>query len=383
MQIINGRIITPDAVLTDHTVVIEGERIQRIVPAAAAPPDAEIINARGLWVAPGFIDVHVHGGDGHDTMDATPEAIHGMARFFARHGVTGYFPTTMSAPAEAIARAIANVAACPQPADGARHLGVHVEGPYLSRDFPGAQAPDVLRPPEPAEYQRWFDSGVVRLITIAPELAGAAELIKQGRAQGIEFAIGHSGASYDQVVAAADQGVRQATHTFNGMRGLHHREPGTLGGVLTEDRIFAQIISDGIHTHPAMVKLLVRAKGTGRALLITDAMRAAGLPDGDYDLGDQVVTVRAGVCRIANGSLAGSTATLDGVLRNAMQFAGLTLPEAIPMATAVPAAAMNLTGQKGALHAGADADIVLLDEAVQVQMTIVGGRVVYLAASIA
>ncbi len=283
MQIINGQIITPQTVLTDHTLVIEGSTITAIVPAdTALPPDEMIIDAHGLWVAPGFIDVHVHGGDGHDTMDATPQALHSMARFFARHGVTSYYPTTMSAPAEAIARAIENVAATPQPEHGAQHLGVHVEGPFLSRDFPGAQLPDVLRLADPAEYAHWFESGVVRLITLAPELDGGLDLIDAGVRRGVEFAIGHSGASYEQVLKAADHGARQATHTFNGMLGLHHRNPGTLGGVLTEDRIYAQIISDGIHTHPAMVKLLVRAKGTGRVILITDAIRAAGLPDGDY-----------------------------------------------------------------------------------------------------
>jgi N-acetylglucosamine-6-phosphate deacetylase len=379
MQIVNGRIITPDAVLTGHTLITDGSLIRAITTRESAPPNSEIIDARGQWVAPGFIDVHVHGGGGHDMMDATPEAIHGMARFFARHGVTSYLPTTMSAPAEAIVRALENVAACPQPEDGAQHLGVHVEGPYLSADFPGAQAPDVLRLPDPAEYARWFASGVVRLITLAPELDGALEMVDEGVRQGIEFAIGHSGASYEQVLMAADHGVRQATHTFNGMLGLHHRKPGTLGGVLTDDRIYAQIISDGIHTHPAMVKLLLRAKGADRTMLITDAIRAAGLPDGAYDLGSQPVTVRDGICRIASGSLAGSTATMDAVLRNVMQFAGLTLPEAIPMATSVPAAAMNLAGRKGVLQPGADADVVLLDDDIQVKLTMVCGRVVYKA----
>lgn len=378
MHIINGRIITLDTVLDGHTLVIEAGKIAAIVPAESAPPASEILDAQGLWVAPGFIDVHVHGGDGHDTMDATPQAIHSMARFFARHGVTSYFPTTMSAPAEAIARAIANVAACPQPEDGAQHLGVHVEGPYLSKDYPGAQNPDVLRLPDPQEYTGWFESGVVRLITAAPEIEGALELIDAGVRQGIEFAIGHSGASYEEVITAADHGVRQATHTFNGMLGLHHRRPGTLGGVLTDDRIYAQMIADGIHLHPAIVRLLARAKDPSRVILITDAMRAAGLPDGDYDLGDQPVTVQDGIARISNGSLAGSTATMDHVVRSTMQFAGLTLPQAVMMATTVPARAMKLS-HKGIITAGGEADIVLLDDDVQVQATIVCGRVVYRA----
>ena len=377
MRVINGKIITPNAVHTDSTLVIKDGKIAAITSSFERPSHEQILDARGMWVAPGLIDVHVHGGDGFDTMDATPEALHGMGRFFARHGVTSYFPTTMSAPAQAIKAAIQNVAATPQSTDGAQHLGVHVEGPYLSRDYPGAQAVDVLRQADPAEYRFWLDSGVVKLITLAPELPAASELIEAGIQQGIEFAIGHSGASYEQVVSAANQGVQQATHTFNGMLGLHHRNPGTLGGVLTDDRIYAQIIGDGIHVHPAMVKLLVRAKGIQRAILITDSMRAAGLSDGHYDLGEQPVMVKDGVARIANGSLAGSTATLDSVLRNVIEFTGLPLPEALPMATSVPAAAMHLTGQKGELTPGADADVIFLNDAYQVCMTIVGGQVVY------
>lgn len=379
MRIINGKIVTPDAVLTDHELIIDNGTISAIQPTSATTTEPQTIDAGGLWVAPGMIDVHVHGSDGHDTMDATPEALHTMARFFVRHGVTSFFATTTSAPADATQAAINNVVHSPQPQDGAQILGVHVEGPFLNTDFPGAQSPEALRPPNPDEYAAWFDSGVVKLITLAPELDGALAMIDEGVARGIEFAIGHSGASYDEVVAAADHGTRQATHTYNGMLGLHHRNPGTLGGVLTEDRIYAQIIGDGVHVHPAMVKLLVRAKGPQRVILITDAVRAAGMPDGEYSLGDKRVTVRDGICRIANGSLAGSTVTMDSVLRNVIDFAGLTLPEAIPMATAVPAAAMNLAGQKGVLASGADADIILLNADLRVCMTLVGGRTVYTA----
>ena len=375
MRIINGKIITPEVTLTNHEIIIEGGKISAIHPLTQS--DEPAIDAGDMWVAPGMIDVHVHGSDGHDTMDATPEALHGMARFFARHGVTGFFPTTVSAPAEPIRKALENVAAADPCEDGAEILGVHVEGPYLSRDYPGAQSPAALRDPDPGEYAAWFESGVVKLITVAPELDNALSLIDEGINRRIEFAIGHSGASYEEVVTAADHGVRQATRTYNGMLGLHHRNPGTLGGVLSDDRIYGQVIADGIHVHPAMVKLLVRAKGAGRTILITDAIRAAGLPDGDYDLGDQPVTVRDGICRIANGSLAGSTATMDGVLRNVIAFSGLSLPEAIPMATATPATAMNLSGKKGVLAPGADADIILLDADLQVCRTMVGGRTVY------
>ena len=283
----------------------------------------------------------------------------------------------MSASPGAIATAIDNVAACPQPVDGARHHGVHVEGPFLNRAWRGTQACEALRLPEPQEYLTWFDSGVVRLITVAPELPGVDRLIDAGRARGIEFAIGHSGADYDSVLAAADRGLRQATHVFNAMQGLHHRVPGTLGAVLDERRILAQLIADGLHVHPAMVRLLLRAKGPAGVILISDAMRATGLGDGDYELGGQAVCVRDGAARSADGALAGSTVLLDEILRRVMRFAGLDLAQALPMATAVPAAALGLAGQKGSLQSGADADVILLDDEAQVKLTMVAGRVVH------
>jgi N-acetylglucosamine-6-phosphate deacetylase len=373
-----GTLLTPHKTLRDHTLIIEQGKIAELATGRVTPlPGDQMIDASERWVVPGFIDVHVHGSAGQDTMDATPEAICGMGRFFAQHGVTSYLPTTTTAAEDAIQAAIDNVARCPQPADGAEHLGLHLEGPYLNLDHRGAQDPHYIRSPYPAEYERWFDSGHIRLITVAPELDGAQPFVVEGVEQGIEFAIGHSGASYEQVVEAATWGVRQATHTFNGMLGLHHRTPGTLGGVLTDERIYCQVIVDGIHAHPAMVKLLIRAKGVGRTILITDAIRASGQPDGTYDLSGQPVTVKNGVARIASGNLAGSTLTLDKALSNAMRYAGLSLQMALPMVTAVPAEALRLGWQKGVLAPGADADVVLLDSDLNVVMTLVGGRVVY------
>jgi N-acetylglucosamine-6-phosphate deacetylase len=376
--ICGGTLLTPHKTLTDYTLIIEQGKIAALITGRTTPQENDqVIDASGRWVVPGFIDVHVHGGVGQDTMDATPAAICDMGRFFAQHGVTSYLPTTTTAAEEEIQAAIDNVVRCPQPADGAEHLGLHLEGPYLNLDHRGAQNPHYIRLPHPAEYERWFESGHIRLITVAPEVDGAQPFVAAGVEQGIEFAIGHSGASYEQVVEAANWEVRQATHVFNGMLGLHHRTPGTLGGVLTDERIYCQVIADGIHVHPAIVRLLIRAKGVRRTILITDAIRAAGWLDGTYDLGGQPVTVQNGVARIANGNLAGSTLTLDTALCNVMHYAGLSLQEALPMVTAVPAQALRLEGRKGVLAPGADADVVLLDADLSVTMTLVGGRVAY------
>lgn len=377
-----GRVLTPSVSLPDHAIVIENGRIDSIVAGRPAGHFDHVVDASGLWVVPGFIDVHVHGGDGFDAMDASPESLVGMARFFARHGVTAYYATTTSASAQSILRAIETVMTTPQPQDGAQHLGVHVEGPYLNPAHCGAQQVGEIRDPDPEEYGNWLESGVVRLVTVAPERRGVLDFIKEAAKDGVEFAVGHSGASYEQMLEAANHGLRQATHTYNGMLGLHHREPGTLGAVMTDDRIYGQLICDGIHVHPAMVKLLIRAKGTERIILITDSIRAAGLSDGEYDMGDgQVVTVRDGVVRIASGSLAGSTLTMDAALRNVIEFTGMSLQEVLPMATSVPAEAMRLTGKKGSITVGADADLVLLDQRLQIRTTLVAGEIVYEAGS--
>lgn len=377
-RITGGTLITPSQNLPDHDLIIENGLIAAIRPTQSQQAD-EIIDASGHYVIPGFIDVHVHGGAGADTMDATPEALHTMGRFFAAHGVTAYYPTTVTDSPERTLAALDNIAAAPQPEDGARHLGAHVEGPYLNAEHKGAQPAEFLRAADPAEYEAWLATGVTKLITVAPEIDGVNAMIARLMRDGVEFAIGHSGADYAIMQSAADAGVRQVTHTFNGMRGLHHREPGTLGAALTDDRLYAQIIPDGIHVHPAMVKLLVRAKTPARTLLITDSMRATGLHDGTYTLGAEQITVKDGIARTIAGNLAGSTLTMDAGLRNIINFTGLSLAEALPMATAIPAEAMGLTGRKGTLTPGADADIVLLDSALHPRLTLIAGRVIYRA----
>ncbi|MCP4167766.1 MAG: N-acetylglucosamine-6-phosphate deacetylase [Chloroflexi bacterium] len=376
--ITGGKIVTPDKTLLDHSLVIEhGKIVSLVIGNLQVGSTDHIIDAQGLWVTPGYIDVHVHGSAKADTMDATPEVIHAMARFFASCGVTGYYPTTMSGWPEPTQAAIDNVATCPQPVDGAHHLGVHVEGPYLDVTYKGAQPEHFLRDADPAEYEAWLVTGVVKLVTLAPERSGSLDFIDQGVSEGVEFAVAHSAASYEQVIEAADHGLRQGTHTFNGMLGLHHRAPGTVGGILADERIYAQVIADGIHLHPGIVKLIVRAKTPKRTILITDAIRAAGCVDGKYDLSGEIIDVENGIARNVAGSLAGSTLTMDAAVRNAMEASGLDFETVLPMATSVPAEAMNLKGQKGTLQPGADADVILLDDELNVCMTMVAGHIVY------
>ena len=366
-----GRVLTPDETLDGHAVIIQDGHIEG-VSRDVLPAADRVIDATGLRVIPGLIDLHVHGAVGCDVMDATPRALTAMEEFFLRHGVTAYLATTITASPASLNAAIA-VVASPRTRGGTQPLGVHLEGPYVAAAQRGAQPLAWLRAPDPLEYEAWFDSGAVRLITLAPELSGAAELIARATRRGVHVSAGHTEATYDQIRQAVEWGVRHSTHTFNRMSGLHHRQPGAVGAALTDDRIYAELIADGVHLHPAVVCLVVRAKGIDRITLVTDAMRATGLRDGAYDLGGQTIDVRDGVARTDTGALAGSTLTLNVAVRNVQRFAQLTPNQALAMATRVPAEALDLAGRKGVLRPGADADVVLVDEEWNVHAAIVGG----------
>jgi N-acetylglucosamine-6-phosphate deacetylase len=376
MLLLNGRLHTPAGILERGTIVSEAGRIVEVRPTAADDRGADL---GGRDVVPGFIDIHVHGAVGCDVMDATPEALHKLSLFYASRGVSGFLPTTLTANVADTRAAVENIRRCP-PLPGARILGIHLEGPYLNRDFPGAQSPEHIRPADPGEYSELFGGGHIRLLTLAPEVCSQnRDLISYAVKHGCAVAIGHSGATYAQVLDAISLGANQATHTFNGMRGLHHREPGTAGAVLALDELYAQIIVDFVHVHPAVVKLLVRAKGTEKTVLISDAMRATALPDGDYTIGEFVAEVREGVAHLQGhaDTLAGSTLTMDAAVRNVMTATGLSLWECQQMASLAPANAIGLGSEVGRIARGYRADLTVLDPGVRVHATIVGGQTVF------
>lgn len=337
-----------------------------------------IIDLQGGLLAPGLIDLHAHGALGVDTMDASPEALQRMARFYASHGVTSFLATTMTAPFDQILMALRNIAqVMATGTEGATLLGAHVEGPYLDAERRGCQDPTYVHRASIDEYPLLFETGAVRLITIAPEFRENEPLIHYAIAQGAAVAVGHSRASYEEICRAVDLGATQVTHLFNGMDPLHHRAPGLVGAALTLAPLYCQLIADNVHIHPAVLALAVRAKGLERTLLVTDAMSATGMADGDYILGNIAVTVRDGVSRTPEGVLAGSTLTMERAVINIASATGLSFDAAWMMGSMIPARALGIADHKGAIAVGMDADLVALDADHTVCLTMVEGRIVY------
>jgi len=354
--------------LLDHPiVVIEDTLIASISTRSASnlPGEARSLDFPGATLAPAFFDVHIHGAMGHDVMEATPTALDAMSGFLASRGTGSFLATTVTAPLDSTLQSLSRLAkllALPPVAGHAHPIGIHLEGPFLSHAKRGVQPAEHLLAPDIATFDRLFEAaeGQVRLMTLAPELPGAVELTMHATARGVRVSLGHSNATAAETRAAISAGAISSTHTFNAMRPLDHREPGILGAVLTCDTLFAEMICDGIHTAPEMVKLWWRAKGPERAILVTDAMSAAGMPDGEYQLGDFAVQVANGRA-MARGVLAGSVLTLDRALANFMAFTGVPLEQALRLLTVNPASMTGLGKLAGSVTTGQPASLVAVD----------------------
>ncbi len=364
-------------------VAIEEGRIASISPRAAVelPTDARVLDFPGATLAPAFLDVHIHGAMGHDVMEATPAALNAMGSFLAAHGTGSFLATTVTAPLDTTLRSLsglAKVLAQPPVAGRAQAVGIHLEGPFLSHTKRGVQPAEHLLAPDIATFDRLFEAaeGCKRLMTLAPELPGAIELTAHATARGVRVSLGHSNATAAETRAAIAAGAVSATHTFNAMRPLDHREPGILGTILTNDALFAELICDGIHVAPEMVKLWWRSKGAERAILVTDAISAAGMPDGAYRLGDFEVQVANGRAT-ANGVLAGSALTLDRALANFMEFTGAPLEQALRLLTVNPAVMIGLGGQAGSLAVREAANLVALDDAGKLVGSVMHGQAAF------
>ena len=371
--------ITPTGLLQDPVLLIEDGRIVEITSRSEREVPAKYVDYGDCVLAPGLIDIHIHGGAGFDVMHASASELAHFERFLTSHGVTSYLPTTVTAPTDKILSSLERlgreVRTGNAEAGRARPLGIHLEGPFISHAKRGVHPPECLQPPDTALFDRFFDAanGTMRMMTFAPELPNAQEFIAHAVGRGVVVSLGHSDADYQQAQAGIAAGAKTATHTFNAMRPLDHRDPGILGAALTSDELFADIIADGIHVHPDVVRLFLEAKGEERAILITDAISATGMPDGRYQLGPFTVEVKGDRCEY-NGKLAGSVLTLDRAVRNTAKFARWPLARAVRLATRNPAALLGLPN-KGRLAAGADADILVLTSAGEVKTAITGGVV--------
>lgn len=364
------RAITPATEISNPAILIRDGVIEAIGPrdSIAAPSGAAELNFPECTAIPGFVDVHIHGAGGHDVMEGTPEALMAVTNTVARHGTTSVVATTVTAGTDETLRAIGGIAkyiSVQHKTDSRRAeiLGLHLEGPFLNPVRRGVHPTQHLQLPSAELLGKFLQAsaGRAQILTIAPELPGAMPCIDAARRAGMVVALGHTDATYEQARAGIARGARHAIHVYNAMRPFSHRDTGVIGAVLTSPEITGELIADGIHVDEPAMKLLIQAKGAGGVILVSDGLSATGMPDGKYTLGGFEVTVSGGVCRNAEGALAGSTLTLDRALRKVVEL-GASLSDAVRMLTINPASLLGIEFKKGALRAGADADIVLLDQ---------------------
>jgi len=380
-----GRALTPQEEIIDAAVVVEDRRISFVGrrDALTLPAGARELKAAEFAVVPGFLDVHIHGAGGHDVMGADSESLATVAATVARYGTTSFLATTVTASTESTCRSVAKMVQHARAERGslssepaAEMIGIHFEGPFLSHARRGVQPAEWIVPPSQAVFRQFLNAagGFGRMLTLAPEVPGALDLVRAAREAGLVVAMGHTDATYTEARAAVERGVTHAVHVFNAMRPFAHRETGVIGAVLTSPEVTAELIADGVHVDVPAMRILLAAKGFDRVVLVSDATAAAGMPDGQYRLGPLDVTVIGGVCRDSEGKLAGSTLTLDRALRNIVAL-GVSLRDAVQMLTLNPARVLGMEKTKGVLASGADADLVLLDSALKVRGVMTRGVV--------
>jgi N-acetylglucosamine-6-phosphate deacetylase len=381
-RIINAQVVTPAGIVDKGWVwVKDGIIIEMGTHLNGNQPhlqNIETIDAKGGSVLPGFIDVHVHGGAGHDFMDANEDGLKAITKFHASHGTTSIVATTLTASRDELTAVLERVSSFMSTVmPYSQVIGVHFEGPFINEKWKGAQNPAHIISPKVEWLEDWVSRypGIIKIQTLAPESEGALDYIEKLAQNGIVPSCGHTDATYEQIIAAADRGLRHAVHAFNAMRMFHHREPGTVGAVLTDARIVTEVIADGHHVHPAGIKLLTSAKGTNNVILVTDAMAGAGMPDGDYELGGLPVQMSCGVARLKEtGNLAGSTLTMISAVRYLVREIGVSLEDASRMASANPARQLGIDSITGTLEVGKAADLLLLDDSLELLNIWIGGR---------
>ena len=378
----NARLFTPNNAGLLGWLLVENGLVRALgfgnTPDFSQNASLQLIDAQGDNLLPGFIDLHVHGAMGHEAMDASSSGLEEMARFYATHGVTSFLATTWTASRPSIMKALQLVEEMQgQFQGGATLLGAHLEGPYLNPTRCGAQDVNFIRRAEKEEALEFLETGVIRLLALAPEYDENLWLIEECVRRGITVSAAHTAANYEQMQKAVKHGITHLTHSYNAMQGLGHRELGTIGAAMTLPQINCELIADNIHVHPAAQRILVEVKGTSGVILITDAIRAAGLPDGEYMLDERSVHIQNGAVRLPDGTLAGSVLTMERALQNLCSATGRSLEEMWVTSSLNAARAIGVSSHKGSLEIGRDADLVLLDESFNVRLTFVKGEIVF------
>lgn len=370
MRIVNGTVFADGMFEQREVHAVDGRFAE-----TGGEADGVVVEAQGCYVIPGLVDVHFHGCVGHDFCDATAEAYEAIARYEASRGVTAICPATMTYPEEKLAGIMDAARAFETPADGADLVGINMEGPFISPDKIGAQNPAYLHRADPAMFARLQEraGGLVKIVDIAPEEPGGMEFI-DAVGESVRVSIAHTCADYDAASEAFDHGARHLTHCYNAMPGLHHRKPGPIAAAWECPEATVELICDGVHVHPAMARLTFALFGADRICLISDSMRACGLEDGTYDLGGQDVTVRGNVATLADGTIAGSVTDLAACVRHAVREMDVPLEDAVLAATLTPARAIGIDGERGSIEVGKIADLVVLDEDLNVKHVVLRGE---------
>ena len=371
--IINGKVILHDEIVTKN-VFIEGDKVVEI--SERKPEKEDIIDAKGLYVSPGFIDIHTHGRGGYQVMDSTFESLNAISKASLQTGVTSFLVSTVTMPIESISHAIENVVKNKEKVEGAQILGVHMEGPFFSKVYKGAQPEEYMIHPTIQNFVSIVNNNedIVKKVSLAPELEGATELIPYLFEKGIIVSLGHTNATYQEAQRAIDLGATSATHTYNAMTPLTHREVGVTGTVMINQNVYAELVLDGIHVSYPAAKILLKMKGKDKVVLITDSVETAGLPDGIYESSMGTVRINNHQVRLLNGTLAGSQADMNQCVKNVYQHLGLTLNEAVSLASYNPAKSLGID-KMGEIKVGNFADIIFFDDNFQIKQTIVKGKV--------
>ncbi|MCM1992768.1 N-acetylglucosamine-6-phosphate deacetylase [Oceanirhabdus seepicola] len=373
--ITNGKIITENGILEDH-ILLFSDRIEEIIPQNDFKNITvdEIINANGDYISPGLIDLHIHGVGGYDTMDGTFDALNTISKVVAQEGVTAFLPTTMTMEKKKIIHAMNNIRENINKVQGAKILGCHMEGPFISKKYKGAQCEEYIMKPDDFLIEGITD--IIKIITLAPEEDEGNKFIKEMNKRGIVLSVGHSNATFDETIQGIEAGISYATHTFNGMRGLHHREPGVVGAIFSKD-IYCELIADKIHVHKGFFDAFIKINGKNKVILVTDSMRAGCMNCGEYELGGQRVLVDESSARLVDGTLAGSILKLKDGVKNIKDNTSYELKDIIKMASLNCAHVLGLENEIGSIKKGKHADIILFNDEFKVNHTIINGKSVY------